>query len=116
MSPGISRSKESIYIYRLQLTGDRRQTKQFCFLDADCLEQSESDDLLVKCQNDKTCCTCISASCQSPQGAFFSSVLFLICPFSQFALGTCLTRCVVSFCKKCQLVNWSESFQTQTSK
>ena len=37
--------------------------------------QSESDDLLVKRQNDNTCC-CISFCCQSPQGAFFSSVKF----------------------------------------
>ena len=36
--------------------------------------QSESDDLLVKRQNDKTCF--ISVCCQSPQGAFFSSALF----------------------------------------
>ena len=32
--------------------------------------QSESDDLLVKRQNDNTCC-CISFCCQSPQGTFF---------------------------------------------
>ena len=36
--------------------------------------QSESDDLLVKRQNENTCC--ISFCCQSPKGAFFSFVKF----------------------------------------